>query len=77
MRYFIIAILPASCNFGIQPDCPFPCHCAGGGECDSLTGECGGSGECERSLPQSDRIETGWTGLGCQTGNGHICVDLL
>ncbi len=81
--YFLLilhVILPASCNFGPQPDCRFPCRCAGGGDCDSLTGECGGSGECERSHPQSDRIETGWTGPGCQTGTPifdndiHKCV---
>ncbi len=68
-----IYILPACCNFGLQPDCRFPCHCAGGGVCHSLTGECRGSGECERSQPESDRIETGWTGPGCQTGGTILC----
>ncbi len=44
----VFAIFPASCNFGSHSGCRFPCHCRDGGNCDSLTGECGGSGECER-----------------------------
>ncbi len=66
--HILFALLSASCNFGPQPECRFPCHCAGGEDCDSLTGECGGSGECERLAPDTDKIETGWTGPGCQTG---------
>ncbi len=70
-----ICLFPAGCNFGPQPGCRFPCHCADGGDCDSLTGECGGSGQCEESQPQSDRIETGWTGPGCQIGTVYdLCA---
>ncbi len=67
-RVLSLRTLPASCNFGPQPGCRFPCHCAGGGDCDSLTGECGGSGECERLPLDTSRVQTGWTGLACQTG---------
>ncbi len=68
-KVWSVRTLPACCNFGQQPGCRFCCHCADGADCDSLTGECGGSGQCGKLPPDTSRVQTGWTGLACQTGN--------
>ncbi len=70
MWVFSFRTLAACCNFGLQPGCRFSCHCASGADCNSLTGECGESGGCEIVPPNTNYIETGWTGPGCQTGKG-------